>query len=124
MVPDDKVRHLAVAPDTVLLQECRAGFPDLDRFMEILEGKGDGMVNTVIRLRNPLRDGTVRYMAVIAGRHGMVRGFAPTIVLVAHNVAVNACFGIVEKVGCTLRIDQRVSACADAHTHKRKRSNY
>ena len=43
-------------------------------------------------------------VAIVTGRHGMMTGLLPAVILVAHDVTVDTRFGVVGKVGSALGI--------------------
>ena len=59
----------------------------------------DGMPETVFGLGQILPHELLRHMAIIAGGGGVVTGFFPAVEMVAHDVTVDACLGIVAQIG-------------------------
>ncbi len=86
--------------------------------MEILKSEGYGVVESVFCLREPLGDGPVRNMAVIAGSHCMMRGLFPPVELLAHYVAVDAHLRVVEEVRRTSGIYQSVRPRPDTYSEQ------
>ena len=75
-----------------------------------LEGEGGGVVVAVRGLGDVLLGEMGRHVAVVAGGDGVVRAFAPGVVLVVHDVAVDAGPGIVGEVGEALGIAEGEAA--------------
>jgi len=86
--------------------------------VEILKSEGYGVVESVFCLREPLGDGPVRNMAVIAGSHCMMRGLFPPVELLAHYVAVDAHLRVVEEVRRTSGIYQSVRPRPDTYSEQ------
>ena len=96
-----------VAADAVVLDDCQAAGPDADRLVKVLERETLAVAQAVFDLRGILADQIVGYVAVVAGRHGVMRALAPGVVLVAHDVAVHARRRIVREIARPLGIIER-----------------
>lgn len=77
---------------------------DLDRLVEIFEGKGQGVKEAIVRLGHPLSDEIVWQMAVVAPRHMVVTGILPGVVMLLHDVAVDTGLRIVAQVAGALTV--------------------
>ena len=79
-------------------------FSYADRFGEISRGKSEGMVVAVYSLDKVFVEKTFRGVAVIAGGHVLVAAFDPTVIMVVHDMTVGAGHGIIEHIGCPIRV--------------------
>src|SRR5262245_442479 len=70
------------------------------------------MPRAVLGFGPVLANEIVRHMAVVAYRHSMMRGFLPTVVLFAHDVAVHARLRIVGQIRQALGFYEREPARA------------
>ena len=96
---DDFVHQISVAFKTIVLQDGGVFRRDLDRLVEILKREGLGMVIAIFSLGNVLGDRFVRQVAIDAAGGGVMRGFAPRVILAVHDVAIGAGFGIGGEIG-------------------------
>src|SRR5262249_20972047 len=91
--------------DQILMTEFAVGFQDatifltnLDGFVKFLVSEGLRMMKAVFGLCPILADEVMGRVTIIASRHGVVAGMVPTIVLIAHDMAVYARARIVAKI--------------------------
>lgn len=103
-----------MTPNTVFLQNILIVASNPDWLMVILERKGEGMIPTVPPLGHPLGQTTLRQMAVVASRHVMVSRTYPGIVLMIHDVAIDADLRIVGHIRKTFGVIESKRA----HTQK------
>src|SRR3954464_10650129 len=84
-----------------------------------LEGEAGRVVVPIQRLGDVLAQKLRRDVAIVAGREGVVWPFSPRIVFVAHDVAVDACRGIVAEIGEAGRVFEGRDADTDHRAEKR-----
>ena len=118
LVPEDIVYQVMVTVDAVGLKDPQTNGPEANRLREGLQSEALGVPETVLSLDEIFRNERMRNMAVITGRHGMMAGFLPAIVLVTHDVTVNARLGVVTQVGKALGIVDRIPPHAEGNTHE------
>jgi len=102
------VRQLAVAANTVFLQNFDVARGDLDRLMKIHERKTFRMPVSIVRLGNQFREIAFRHVALDASTCIVMAALGPRIVIIIHHMAVRACLRIVAKVRKPLSIRERV----------------
>jgi hypothetical protein len=86
---------------------------DLDGVWIFTAGEVEGVPESVIRFDCVFPDDVMRRMAVVAGCGVVMARLDPAIVLLTHDVTIDAGGGIIRKVRVALGIDERVSANAD-----------
>src|SRR4051794_32211209 len=91
IVPENVVDQVVTTVDAVSLQDLLAHRPQADRLRKVLKGEALGVPEAVFGLDQILGHEGVRHVAVVAGGHGMMAGVLPAVVLVAHDVAIDAC---------------------------------
>ena len=111
----DTINDLLVAADTVFLQHNGISRFYHDRLVKILQRKTLRVMITVFRLRHIFADQIVRCVAIVAGRHSVVRTFLPAVILLTHDVAVDAGLRIVRKIRKTLPVIKSITT----HTGKK-----
>ena len=84
-----------VTANAVLLQNCMILGFDANRLWKILQSKGFGVEKAIFRLGKIFTDEVMGQMAVVAGGSLMMAGLLPTIILFAHDVAVDASLGVI-----------------------------
>lgn len=84
--------------DAVGLKDLRTHGPEADRLWKVLQRETLGVPEAVLGLNKVLGDRNVWHVAVIAGRNGVMTGLLPTVVLVSHNVTVDARLRVVAQV--------------------------
>jgi len=94
----NRVNETLMTPDADFLKDLRVAFFDHDRFVEILQCEALRMVITVLGFGDVLADQIMRNVAVIADGDVMMAGLLPGVVLVIHDVAIGAGFGVVGKI--------------------------
>jgi len=90
--------------NTISLQNFDIMLFDLNRFGVVIQSKGDRMIPTIARLRQPFADAAQRQMAVVTGRNMMMSGSAPGFILMIHHMAVRADLRIVGGVRKSLGV--------------------
>ncbi len=80
---------------------------------KILQGKRFGMVPAVERFEKIFFRESLRDVAIVAGRGGVMAGAQPGIILFLHHMAVDASLGIITQVGEPFRILKGKPANAD-----------
>lgn len=104
----DLMNEISVTAEAVFLKNLRIVRLDENRLVKILERKPLGMVVAVGRLGKVLPDQIMGQVTINANSNSMVRAFSPRIVLIVHNVAVDAGFRIGRKVRETFRIFESI----------------
>lgn len=94
----DRVDEIAVANETVFLEDPGVPILDHDGLVKILERKPLRVMPSVVCLGDELRNESVRQMAVDAASGSVVTGLGPRIVLLVHDVAVGARLGLGRKI--------------------------
>src|SRR5579862_1201456 len=95
---EDVVHQIAMTVQTISLQNSLAHRAQPDGFWKVLQREALGMPETVLRLDQILGDQRMRDVAIVAGRRRVMAGFLPAVVLLSHDVAVDARLGIVAQV--------------------------
>ena len=104
--PHELMDQVAVALETVGLQDSAVGLGDQDGFAEILEGEGFGVVPAVLGLGQVFADEVVWQVAVHTGGRGVMARLLPGIELRFHDVAVHTGPRVFAEVRNTLPIVQ------------------
>src|SRR5262245_49429727 len=99
-----------MAADTIVLQNRRVLRLDADRLRKILQREALRVPESVLGLRNVLADEIVRQMAVDAFRVSVMTRMLPAVVLLAHDVAIDARFRVAAEIGAALTVPERVNA--------------
>jgi hypothetical protein len=97
-------RQLLVAAQAVVLHHREARRLDLDRLVKVLQREALAVPEAVVGLGHVLAHKIVRHVAVVARRNRMVRTLFPRVVLVTHDVAVDARLGVVAHVARPLGV--------------------
>jgi hypothetical protein len=84
--------------------------------MKILQGKTFRMPEAILHFGQVFWHKLVGDMTIVTGGDGMMTGLLPTIILLTHNMAVDACSGVVGEIGDSLGIIKRVATEADEET--------
>ena len=85
---DNLADEPAMASQAVVLEDRRRARVELNRVVEILEREAPRVPIAVLHLRRVFADQVVRHVAIVADGDSMVAGVLPTVVLLAHEVAV------------------------------------
>ena len=109
-VIDEIVHQSLMALNAVDLQDVGVLLLDANRFGKILQGEGLGVKEAVLRLGDVFADEIVRQMAVDALGVRVMTGFLPTVVLVTHDVAVDAGFRITAEVRGAFRVPKGIDS--------------
>src|SRR5678815_1188518 len=112
------VRHhrmdeVAVAAEAILLHERSIVGGDLDRLLEVLQRERGGMAEAVVGLGHPLGEPVRGKMAVDAGGGVAMAALEPAVVLLVHDVAVDARSRIGREVGEALGVAEGEGADPD-----------
>src|SRR5947209_6836299 len=89
-VPNHFAHHVLVTMNAGVVQDAGVARANADGFRIVLQSKGGGMPEAVLRLDEVLGNGGMRRVTVIARRDRMMAGFLPAVILLAHNVAIDA----------------------------------
>lgn len=112
---DNFLNHLAMALDTVVLKDGSVLAVDANRLVEVLQGEALGVPEAVLCFGKVLANKVVGQMAIDATGCCMVTGLLPAIVLLAHDMAVHAGFGIAAEIAQPLTVVNGV--CSRARTN-------
>ena len=94
------------------LEDQAVSRPDDQRVVKILQRKGFRMPEAVLRLHGVFPDQVMRRMTIISSGDRMMTGLGPTVVMIAHDVAIHTGRRIVAQVGKAFAIRIGVSASA------------
>src|SRR5690606_24592537 len=98
-------RDRLVAIKTTALSHIAIEGRDLNRLGEIPEGKGGAMAEAVQTFDGVFGDHvTVWCVTVVARSHRLMAAVVPTVILVAHDVAVDTGRGVIREIRCSLGI--------------------
>lgn len=90
--------HFAMTMNAVTLQDRSVLAMNANRFVEVLQGKPFGVPEAIFRLGEILADKIVGQMTVHATGCIMMTGLLPAVVLLSHDMAVHAGFGIATEI--------------------------
>ena len=110
-----------MAPETVILQQLGILFFNQDRLMKILQREPFGVVVTILRFGEILREERVRHMAIVTGSNRVMRSLLPRIELVVHNMTVAASTWIAGEIGGSCRVVKGESPKPQRRSGKKKR---
>ena len=102
-----------MAVNAVVAEHGAASRLDQDGLMKVLERERLRVHKAVFRFGRVFADKIVRNMAIIARRHAVMAGFLPTVVLLAHDMAIDASFRVVAQVGSPLGIVEGIGPHAE-----------
>ena len=110
------LHHLSMALDTVVLQDGSILAVNANWFVEVLQGKALGMPEAVLGFGEILANEVVGQMTIDATGNSMVTGLLPAIVLLAHDMAVHAGFGVAAEITQPFAVIDgvRTRPCANA----------
>lgn len=103
--PRDNVRVTAAAG---VLGNFAIPFVDLDVLGKIAGGKAERVPESVHRLGGIFANQIMRGVAIVTGRHAAMTAVDPTVILLLHDVAVDAGLGIIGQIRRALRINESV----------------
>ena len=89
-VSEDVVDQVVVALNTVFFQDFQTHGPKADWLGKVLQRETLGVPETVLRLYEIFGDGGMWDMAIVASRDGVMTRVLPAVVLIPHDVAVDA----------------------------------
>src|SRR5262249_26988471 len=105
---NDLMNDVGVALDAVLLHVSGAPRFDADRLREVLQCEPLRVPEAVLRLCQVLASKIVWDVAVVADGDGMVARLLPAVVMLAHDVAVDARLRVVAEVREALGVAEQV----------------
>ena len=108
MVPQDRIHHRGMTGHAVLLKVAQIARRDPE-MLDVLEGEGPGMAESVLSLGHVFPEEVVRDVTVVA-RDRAVAGDAPAFIIVPHDVAIDAGLGFVGEIGKAPGVPERVGA--------------
>ena len=94
----DVADHLLVAFDAVVEHDLFAAVAHLNRLVKVLKGKSARMGVAVLGFGQIFGDKRMWDVAVVAGCGTMVAGLLPSVILVAHDVAIHTGLGIIREI--------------------------
>ena len=86
------MRQFRVASKATVLRDNFVARFDLNGFVVALESKGERMEEPIVRLCDPLSDGVVGKVTVVANGHMVMAAVLPSVVIILHNMAIHAGF--------------------------------
>lgn len=86
--------------------------------MEVLQSESLGMPEAVLRFGHPFTHEVVWQMTIHTGGCSVMTGFLPALILLTHDVAVDARFRIAAKVGEPFTVVDGVEARAGADSYQ------
>src|SRR5690606_20879528 len=92
------VNHLRVTVHAVPLYDRHVPSLDPDRLVEVLKRERDRVEPSVLRLRYPFRERSMRQVAVYAHRHCRMTARGPAVILLGHDMTVGARGRVVAQV--------------------------
>jgi hypothetical protein len=104
---NDVMHQIRMTLQTVVLKNARVLRLDHDWLMKVLERESLRMVIAVLGLRDPFINPLMRQMTIDALGVGVVARFRPRIILVVHDVAVDACARILAEIRKPARVGER-----------------
>jgi hypothetical protein len=112
----DFLNHLSMALNAVVLQNGSVLAVNANRLVEVLQGKPLGVPEAVLCLGEILANKVVGQMAIHATGYSMMTGLLPAIVLLAHDMAVHAGFGVAAEITQPFAVIDgvRTRPCANA----------
>jgi hypothetical protein len=93
---------------------------DLNWPFDFLEGKRHRVMIAVEPFGRVFADEIMRRVAIVAHRHGVMARFAPSIVLLAHDMAVDAGFGVIGQIRGPARIKKSKAAQGGRRARKNR----
>ena len=108
------VGEFGVAVQAGRLRDVAVARLDPDRVRKVTRGEGEAVEEAVVRLGDPLPNGVMTQVTVVADGYGMVAGSQPTLVGVLHHVTVGAGRGVAAEV----RSPSAVAKTEDAEPRK------
>ena len=112
VVGEHSIHQIAVATYAVLLHDPGAFRFDHDRLVEILERKGLRMFESVLTFGEIFGDEAVGHVAIVASGYGVMAGLLPPVVLVTHDVAVDAGLRLAAQIGEPFAFPKSEPSCA------------
>ena len=109
------MHEIPMATDAVVLQDLTVLLVNANGFVEILQRKALGMPKAVLRLGQVFGDKVLWQMTIHACGHTMMAGLLPTVIMLAHDMAIDAGFRIATQVGQAFTIINGVRTCPSEH---------
>jgi hypothetical protein len=114
----DFTNYAAMTLDAVVPQNHAVASTDANGFVEVLKREALGMPKPIFRFGQVFADEVMRRVTVIARRHGVMAGFLPTVVFIAHDMAIDAGFRVIAKIRAAFRVIKRIPAHAEYNAQK------
>jgi hypothetical protein len=97
----DEIRMAAQA--SILSDPAVSRF-DLNRLVEVLQGKSQRVEESIVGLGYPLACKMVREMTIVTDGDMMVTGIQPRVVVILHDVTIGTCQWIVAQIAAALTV--------------------
>lgn len=91
----DFIDQPGVTTHTIFLQDREIFWFDADWLLKILQGKAFGMPKTVFHFSQIFGDKFMGNVTIVAGSGGVMAALLPAIILIPHDMAVHAGFGVI-----------------------------
>ena len=110
-----------VAVETTVLGHAAIERRDLNGFGKISEREGGAVAESIQPFDSVLGyDGIMGRVAIVARRHRLVAAVVPAVILIAHDVTIDAGCRVIGQVGCALGIGEGEKAQADDPANDRR----
>jgi hypothetical protein len=119
IISRDLVYNIFVASQAIFPNNAGVFGMNSDRLVKILESEGPGMMVPVLHFHKPAADFVRGKMAVIAGCRGMVTRLGPSIVMISHDMAIDAGARIVAEIGSSFPVVKSVPPRSQKDSRRR-----
>ena len=116
---ENVVDDIVMTVEAILVQDARTDRPQANRFGKILERETLGVPKPVFGLHQILEYEFMWNVAIVASGDRMMTGLLPAVVLIAHDVAIDAGLGIAAQIGKPFGILHRVCARSERDAEQR-----
>lgn len=110
--------NICMAVETRALRNVSISLLDLDRLVEVLERKGQGMEEAVVAFGDPFADRMMREMTIVADGDVAMAGILPGVVMTLHDVAIRTRCGIVTQVAPAFAVAESKRPDAEKHAQQ------
>jgi hypothetical protein len=109
------INERGVAPNAIGLHDTSTHGPSHNWLMEVLKREGLGVAEPVFTFDQILADWMVREVTVVTGGMGMMAGLLPSIVVIAHNMAIHASLRVITQIGEPLPFVKGKGPCPEKY---------